>query len=214
MKLIGMFDSPFVRRVAISLNRLELPFEHADWSVGRDLERILEFSPLGRVPVLVLDDGEVLIESSVILDFLDEFVGPARALMPTAGAPRRHALKLIALAIGAAEKGRELVYERVMRPAEKRHEPWVARCRAQMHGALGELETECRERGSGRWLVGDRLTQADITATCAFTFLTESGVGNEGGETARYPALTGLVARCEALPEFVAVRAPWFAPTV
>ena len=78
------------------------------------------------------------------------------------------------MAMGAAEKAREQVYERAFRPPERRHEPWLARCRTQMHGALAELERHASERGTGRWLVGERLTQADISVVCAFTFLTEA----------------------------------------
>jgi glutathione S-transferase len=78
MILIGMFDSPFVRRVAISMTLLEIPFEHRNWSVGKDFDRIREYSPLGRVPVLVLDDGRVLPESSMILDHLDQPHGSTR----------------------------------------------------------------------------------------------------------------------------------------
>ena len=71
MLLIGMLDSPFVRRVAITLQRLGLAYEHGNWSVGRDAERIRRYNPLLRVPTLVLDDGEVLVESAAILDHLE-----------------------------------------------------------------------------------------------------------------------------------------------
>jgi len=93
MILIGMFDSPFVRRVAVSMKLLAIPFEHRNWSVGKDFDRIREFNPLGRVPTLVLDDGESLIESATILDYLDDFVGPARSLLPPAGRDRREAAR-------------------------------------------------------------------------------------------------------------------------
>jgi glutathione S-transferase len=83
MVLIGMFDSPFVRRVAVSMNLLGVLFEHRDWSIGKDFELIRQFNPLGRVPVLVQADGDTLIESSAILDFLDESAGPERALLPS-----------------------------------------------------------------------------------------------------------------------------------
>ena len=212
MMLIGMFDSPFVRRVATTLKLYVMPFEHADWSVGRDFERIREFSPLGRVPALVMDDGEVLVESFAILDYLDDHVGPTRALVPASGASRRAVLQLMAQSIAAAEKGRDMVYEQVMRPAGKRHEPWIERCRSQMHGALGQVEIACQRSGIGRWLVDDAFSQADITATCVFTFLCEAlGVSSEA---ALYPALTALVARCEMLPEFQATHVPWFRPTI
>ena len=105
---------------------------------------------------------------------------------------------------------REQVYERAFRPPEKRHEPWLGRCRTQMHGALSELERHAAERGTGRWLVGERMTQADITAVCAFTFLTEALALS--AHTAPYPALRALAARCEALPEFQSTRIEFFVP--
>ena len=210
MLLIGMFDSPFVRRVAISLKLCGIAFEHADWSIGADFERIRQYNPLVRVPTLVLDDGEVLLESQALLDYLDEMVGPQRALLPRVGRERRTALRLMATALGAADKAREQVYERAFRPPEKRHEPWLGRCRTQMHGALTELERHAAERGVGRWLVGERMTQADITAVCAFTFLTEALALS--AQTAPYPALRALTARCEALPEFASTRLEFFVP--
>jgi glutathione S-transferase len=209
MLLIGMFDSPYVRRVAVTLKHLDIPFEHGNWSVGADFERIRRYSPLGRVPVLVTDDGVALTESSAILDAIDDRVGPRRALLPPTGDARREALRLMALATGAGEKARDQLYERMVRPPEKYHEPWVARCREQMHGALGLLEDACRDRGTATWLVGDRLTQADITVACIGTFLDES-LGAFGG-SGRYPLLAAHVQRCEALPEFRSTHAPWFA---
>jgi glutathione S-transferase len=200
MLLIGMYDSPYVRRVAISMKLCGIAFEHADWSVGADFERIRQHNPLVRVPTLVLDDGEVLLDSAALLDYLDELVGPQRALLPRVGRERRTALRLMAIAMGAADKAREQVYERAFRPPERRHEPWLARCRTQMHGALLQLERHAGQRGSGRWLVGERLTQADITVVCGFTFLTEAlGLS---AQAAPYPGLRALSARCEALPEF------------
>ena len=151
MLLIGTLDSPFVRRVAVSMQLLDIAYEHADWSVGRDFERIRQHNPLGRVPTLVLDDGEALLESAAILDYLDDRVGPARARLPAAGSGRRAALQLIALAIGAAEKGREQIYqiyERAFRPPQKHHEPWLQRCRAQMHGTLAAIERHCEGLGA------------------------------------------------------------------
>lgn len=210
MILIGMFDSPFVRRVAVTMNRLGIPYEHRDWSVGRDFDLIRGFNPLGRVPTLVLGDGEALLESSAILDHLDELAGPERALLPPAGASRRAALRLMGMASGAAEKGVQQLYEGAFRPAAKRHQPWVDRCAAQMHGALAELERTAAEHEGG-WLVGEHLTQADVTAACVHTFLNEAlGVGRG---VPGYPALAALASRCEALPEFLASKAAFAAPS-
>ena len=209
MILIGMFDSPFVRRVAVSMTLLEIPFEHRNWSVGKDFELIRRYNPLGRVPTLVMDDGDALVESAAILDYLDESVGAARALLPTAGRDRREALRIMAVATGAAEKGVLQVYEEVFRPEQKRHEPWLDRCREQMHGALAELNRVAGDRAGG-WLVGTRMTQADVTAGCVVSFLGDAlGVGRDG---IRYPHLAELRDRCEALPAFRAVKAEFFSP--
>ena len=205
-----MFDSPFVRRVAVSMRLFAIPFEHRDWSVGRDFERIRAHNPLGRVPGLLLNDGSALIESAAILDYLDELVGSERALLPSAGAARRDALQLIALATGAAEKGALQVYERVFRPQDKVHKPWLERLRTQVAGALAELEDRCAAR-SGKWLVGERMTQADISVSCAITFLDGAVALAAGAEG--YPSIRALVGRCEALPEFAATRLAWSAPT-
>lgn len=209
MILIGMFDSPFVRRVAVSLKLLELKFEHKNWSVGRDQAQIRKYNPLGRVPVLVLDDGEVLTDSSAILDYLDDRIGRDRALLPFTGAPRRRAQALMALATGAAEKAVQIIYEGFFRPAEKRHEPWLQRLREQMDGALSVLNHAAEDEGED-WLVDEGLTQADITVTCAFTYIDEALKLDKK----LYPALRRHVARCEKMPAFKAVYAPFEMPAI
>ncbi len=208
MILIGMFDSPFVRRVAISMTQLSVPFEHRNWSVGRDAARIREFNPLARVPTLVLDSGESLIESAMILDYLDQQAGEARALLPSSGEARSRALSLIALATGAADKGIQTVYERIFRPPEKNYAPWTQRCLSQMHAALAELETRSSARPANDWLLGDKLSQADITLTCYITYLSEAVPFG----LAAYPALFAHVERCEALPVFQQFYVPFDPP--
>jgi len=206
-----MLDSPYVRRVAVSMMLLEIPFERGDWSVGKDFERIRRYSPLGRVPALVLDDGEVLSESAMILDYLDDRVGRERALLASTGQPRRDALKIMALTTGAADKGRDQIYERVFRPKEKQHEDWVTRLQTQMHGALGEVERYCARRAEDQWLVGDAMSQADITATCAYTFLNEALP--DAAIATRYPRLAKLAARCETQTPFKRTHTPFFTPS-
>src|SRR5262245_27303631 len=98
MILIGQYDSPFVRRVGIALTLYELPFEHWPRSTFADAERIRRYNPLTRVPTLVLDDGTTLIESHIILDYLDSIVPVDRALFPRAEPERREALRIAALA--------------------------------------------------------------------------------------------------------------------
>ena len=210
MMLIGMFDSPFVRPVAISLDLFGMPFEHANWSVGKDFERIRKHNPLGRVPALVLDDGEALVESSAILDYLDEKAGPQRALLPPSGDDRRAALRICAIIGGAMEKGRDQMYERLFKPQEKWHQPWIDRCSSQMHAALGELEKIAAQRGNQPWLVGNRMTRADLMVTCIYTLMGDAL--DPRLKEGLYPALGALVQRCEALPQFEATYSPWSAP--
>ena len=94
MILIGQYDSPFVRRVAVALRLYGMAYEHRPWSVFSDAAEVARFNPLKRVPTLVLADGEALIESGAILDHLDEVAGPDRALIARQGPDRRRALKL------------------------------------------------------------------------------------------------------------------------
>jgi glutathione S-transferase len=205
--LIGMFDSPFVRRVAVSLQLLGLPFEHRNWSVGKDFELIRQFNPLGRVPALVRSDGEVLIDSAAILEFIDEAVGPERALLPPSGDARRRALHIVSLALGAADKGVLLLHETIFRPKDKHYFPWIERCRTQMHGALAEIDRLAHGR---EWMIGGRMTQADITAACVFSFLSDAL--NLSQSRVAYPGLSAISARCESLPAFVRLQAKFIPP--
>jgi len=197
MILIGQYDSPFVRRVAIAMRLYGLAYQHRTWSTFSDADRLASFNPLRRVPTLVLDDGEVLIESFVILDYLDELVGSAKALIASRGDARRKALKICALATGLADKGVSLLYERIMH--KETSDAWVARCRAQVAGVLDVLEQDRAARKTSYWF-GDAINHADIAVTCALRFIREAhpAVFDE----ARYPALTAHAARCEALPPF------------
>lgn len=208
MILIGMYDSSYTRRVAIAMALYGLPFEHRAWSVGRDFDRIREYNPLGRAPTLVLDDGEVLTESAMMLDYLDDLVGPQRALLPPTGIARRDAQRLIALATGAIDKAILIVLERIFRPAEMHSEAWLSRCRTQVEGALGELERACVARTGQDWLVGDAMTHADIAVACFVTHLRES----LPLDLSPWPALRAHVDRCEALPVFRAHYIPFAAP--
>src|SRR5262249_2497939 len=134
MILIGQYDSPFVRRVGIALVLYGLAFEHRPWSTFADADKIRPYNPLTRVPALVLDDGDVLVESHSILDYLDGRVGPERALFPAVAPARHRALKIAALATGIADKAVSLFYER--RLHDKASNVWLDRCRLQIGGAL------------------------------------------------------------------------------
>jgi len=205
MFLIGQYDSPFVRRVAIALRLYDLPFEHRPWSTFGDADKIAPYNPLRRVPTLVLDSGEALIESTAILDYLDELVGPDKAMIAPRGEARRRHLRTIALATGLGDKSVSLVYERVLRKEQSKI--WVARCEAQIGGVLEVLEMERAAVATPYWF-GERIGHADIAVACVLRF---TGEAHPQLLDARYPALQAHAARCEALPpfgEFVQPLAP------
>ena len=208
MILIGQYDSPFVRRVAIALRLYGLSFEHRPWSTFGEGDRIAPFNPLRRVPTLVLDGGEVLIESTAILDYLDELVGPEQAMIAEHGPQRRHALKVCALATGLGDKAVSLVYERVLRKDALKL--WVERCEAQIGGVLEVLEQERAAITTPYWF-GDRIGHADVAVACVLRFTGEAHPALLGG--ARYPALTAHAARCEALPVFAEIVQPLIPPS-
>ena len=204
MILIGQYDSPFVRRVGIALTLYGIPFRHEPWSGFGDTDKIAQFNPLRRVPTLVMDDGVVLADSAVMLDVMDDFVGPDRALMARTGPDRREALRVCALACGAADKGVSLLYERALREAAFPF--WVERCTAQINGALALLNADRAER-PGDWWFGEAVSHADIVLATMLRFLGEALAGVIALEG--YSALAAHAARCEALPVFQAISQPY-----
>jgi glutathione S-transferase len=208
MILIGQYDSPFVRRVAIAMRLYGLAFEHRPWSTFGDAELIAPFNPLRRVPTLVFEDGEVLIESTAILDYLDELVGPDTAMIADSGAARRHGLKICALGSGLADKAVSLVYERVLRKDQSKI--WVERCEAQIGGVLDVLETERAAVATPYWF-GDQIGHADIMVACALRFTGEAHPALFG--RARHPALAAHAEACEALPAFQEIVQPLSPPS-
>ena len=206
MILIGQYDSPFVRRVGIALRLYDMPFEHRPWSTFGDAQRLAEINPLRRVPTLVLDGGEALIESAAILDHLDELAGP-KALIPRSGAPRREALKVCALATGLADKAVSLLYERVVREQDSKR--WSERCKVQIDGALAALEADRAGRSTAFWF-GGAIGHADIVVACTIRFTREAHPGIFTDE--RWPALAEHAARCENMPTFREIVQPLIPP--
>jgi glutathione S-transferase len=174
MILIGQYDSPFVRRVAIAA-----------------------YNPLKRVPTLVLDDGEVVIESALILDALDHMAGWQAALAPQLGAARRAMMKVCALGSGLGDKAVALVYERALH--DQISQAWIDRCRGQISAVLDALEADRAQRTT-EWWFGPTLTHADIMVACAVGFVHEAH--GEVFDMAKWPALMAHSAQCEALKEF------------
>jgi len=209
MILIGQYDSPFVRRVAIALRLYDLPFEHRSWSTFGEGDKIAPYNPLQRVPTLVLDDGEALIESTAILDYLDELAGAQGAMIAENGLERRRGLRICALATGLGDKAVSLLYERVLRK-DQQSKIWVERCEAQISGVLEVLEKERAAIAAPYWF-GERIGHADIAVACVLRFTGEAHPALFS--TARYPALSAHAARCEALPPFREIVQPLSPPS-
>jgi glutathione S-transferase len=205
LTLIGQYDSPFVRRVAVALQLLDIRYEHWPWSVWADAERLARYTPLRRVPVLLLEDGTVLLESFAILDAIDDRVGPERALLPRSGPVRREGLRIAALATGLADKAVSLLYEHVLRKPDSRSALWAERCAAQIRETLALLE-DARARDSTPFWFGESPTHADVAVACALRFTKEAHP--ELMRAAIGPALSAHAARAEGLPSFQAVVQP------
>lgn len=207
MILIGQYDSPFVRRVGIALTLYDLPFEHKPWSTFGNADLIRPYNPLVRVPTLVLDDGEVLIESHNILDYLDSLVPESRAMFPRSEPARRRALKIAALATGLSDKAVSLFYER--RLHKEVSEAWVDRCRMQISAVLTALEADRAGRSTAYWF-GEQISHADIAVAVALRFLSEAHAGLI--DMREFPRLAELSVKAEALPVFRAVSQAFIPP--
>jgi glutathione S-transferase len=208
MLLIGQYDSPFVRRVAIAMRLYGIGYEHKPWSTFGDAETIAPYNPLRRVPTLVLDSGETLIESMAILDYVDELAGPEKALIAPRGDERRRSLKICALAMGLGDKAVSLLYERVLR--KDALTLWVERCEAQIGGVLDALEKERAAVASPYWF-GTSIGHADIAVACVLRFTAEAHPALFSA--ARYPALSAHAVACEALPPFREIVQPLSPPS-
>jgi glutathione S-transferase len=195
-----MLDSPYVRRVAISLQLLRVPFEHASISVFRTFEQFRQINPVVKAPTLVCDDGTVLMDSTLIIDYAEALADSRRSLMPISVTERQHALRVIGLAMAACEKSVQIIYERQLRPAEKLHEPWVARVTGQLLAACEALESEERKRPLP--VTSETINQAGLSTAIAWHFTQQTLAEVVAAE--KYPALMALSSKAEALAEFVA----------
>ena len=211
MNLIGMLDSPFVRRAAISLDRLGFSFEHTPLSVMMNFEQFQEFNRHVKAPTLVCDDGMPLMESSLIIQFAERSAEKSfldeGGLMPREPGEYQRALRLIGLGLLIGEKAVQCVYELNLRPAEKKHLPWLKRVSGQLRSALNDLDESLGESSLAlnfdpEKFQGEKsesmITQAHITLVSAFTF-TQLMMPTSVKAT-DYPRLSALVNALEQLP--------------
>jgi glutathione S-transferase len=197
VELIGMLDSPYVRRVAVAMLASDVAFAHRPISLFRHIPEFSKINPLLKAPSLVTDEGVVLTDSSVMLDYLAAVYPAIAALTPRAPATCVAALRAIGVGLTTMEKAVQLHYERALRPLDKQHEPWRARVAGQLNVALATLE---REGPAAGWIGAGKLGLADITVACAYGFV--RGMIGDLVAAAPYPRLADFCARAEALPAF------------
>jgi glutathione S-transferase len=197
MRLIGMLDSPFVRRVAVTLDHLGVPFRHEAVSVFSTFEQFRRINPVVKAPTLVLDDGTVLMDSSLIIGYVESTL-PAQSLWSADAHARAIECRAVGLAMVACEKSAQLIYEQNLRPGDFQYPPWMARVTGQILEAFGALEREIafqpvpfrRER-----------SHAVIAAAIAWQFA-QSMLASVV-RAAEYPSLVALSARMEASAAFL-----------
>jgi glutathione S-transferase len=195
MQLIGMLDSPYVRRVAITMELLGIRYQHRSVSVFSSYDQFRQINPVVKAPTLVCDDGEVLMDSTLIIDYLETIAG--RSLMSAEPAHRRHALRLVGLALAACEKTVQIMQERRLRPADRQYQPWLDRIGAQLRAALLLLEPE-----ADRLDASAAICQAGVTVAVTWRFT--QIIVPESVRADAFPALAAFSARAEQLPAFIA----------
>ena len=206
MILVGGLGSPFVRRIAITLQLYGIAYEHRPLRGTDPDERILlkAINPLVRVPALVTDDVGTLVDSATILDYLDRRVGAEKAFIPVDGAERTRVMSLIGLAIGAIDKSIAAYYERGKRPEAKWHYSWLDQLLEQSKDGFEALEAEAAEP----WLTGSKMTQADISTVAFWDFAVHNRPAD--APALHCPKLVALSKRANALPQFATTRPPGY----
>ncbi|KQV34368.1 MULTISPECIES: glutathione S-transferase family protein [unclassified Rhizobium] len=208
MILIGQYDSSFVRRVGIALRLYNLPFEHQPWSVFSEGDKVQSINPLMRVPTLILDGGDVLVDSPSMLDYLDGLMPEDQRLFPAHEPERRRAMRIAALATGLADKGVSLFYE--LRLHEQPAMGWVGRLREQILAATAALEEWRRHLVGGDFWGGRSIGHCDIAVACAWRHVREAHP--DLLDEALYPKLAAFCSRLEGLPVFREISQPFIAP--
>lgn len=198
MILVGRYLSPFVRRVGVTLQWLQIPYEHRSLSAALDPDAIRPFNPMVKVPALALDDGEILIESSAILDSILE-ITPGQTLLPASGPARRRVLQQCGMMTSALDKSVAALYEQTKRPKEKIHQPFLDTLLAQVQAGANQIDAQV---ANGQFGGVQHATIADITAAVGYTFM--HGMLPQICDAQRHPALAALAQEFEQTQAFKA----------
>jgi len=194
--LVGQYDSPFVRRVAVTLHHYNMAFDRRVLSTFADFDAMLNLAPLGKVPVFILPGGERLWDSRVILDYLHGQAPPERLLLPREGPERRKVLQLEVTALGLAEKAYERGVEYARKAPGMQDPAWIARLERQIASVLAWLDAQ----RPIPFFHGQQLSMGDITAAVAFTYVREKWP--QLIPSGFYPALAAHCTACAAMSAF------------
>jgi glutathione S-transferase len=202
MKLIGSLTSPYVRKVRIV-------FLEKKVDIGLELEnvwaadtKIAHNNPLGKIPCLILEDGEAIYDSRVIAEYADT-LSPVSKLIP-AGSRERAAVKTWeALADGVEDAGILARLEVTLRPSEQQSPVWLERQMGKINSALAQMS---RELGENAWCHGNQMTLADIAVGCALGYMLFRFP--DIAWQAQYPNLDTLYQKLMQRPSFAETAPP------
>jgi glutathione S-transferase len=198
MRLIGILYSPMVRRTAIALDALGVPFTFEIMSMFRNFEQFAAINPLVKAPTLVTGDGTVLMDSGVIIDYARTIAPDPDVLKPRDPARRLLDLRLGGLGLAAIEITLHLTYEVLLRPAEKQHSPWIDRVRGQIVDVFHMLDRELETHA-------DQLLDGPLPLSAITIGVIGSTVNGLLARYASFGELTALAAfveRVEVAPSF------------
>ncbi|CAI3930857.1 glutathione S-transferase family protein [Commensalibacter papalotli (ex Botero et al. 2024)] len=170
MKLVGMLDSPYVRRVVISLKAMDLSFEHEQLSVFNDLEKMKAVNPLMKAPALITDEEILLVDSTLILEYLDRKCDQSLSLSPENIMDFTRSQYLIGIALTLCDKAVQLFMEYNRRPPEKFYQEWADRIDEQLQAGLELLDHHVIVNDAG-YVIAERVMQADITIAVAIKYI-------------------------------------------
>jgi glutathione S-transferase len=201
MKLLASYTSPYARKVRIALAEKKIDYELVEESAWTPETTVHNYNPLVKVPVLVLDDGNTLFDSRVIVEYLDT-VSPVSRLIPEPNRQRIAVKRWEALADGICDAAVAIVLES-RRPAKQQDKEWLARQRQKIDLGLKELSRELEERP---WCNGEGYSLADIATGCALGYL-DLRHANIEWRTA-YPNLVKLAEKLAKRPSFAETAPP------
>lgn len=167
MKLIGSLTSPYARKARIVLAEKKIEYEFIVDSPWAPDTQVAKYNPLGKIPVLVLDDGNTLFDSRVIVEYLDS-VSPNNRVFPQGNRERIQVKRWEALGDGVCDAAAAAFLE-AKRPDGERSDSWIERQRDKIK--LG-LKAMADDLGDGAWCLGNGLTLADIACGCALGYVT------------------------------------------